>query len=327
MKPVLTICKPSYNRKDVLIPDIKEYLSIKDDRLQVKVSDNASTDGTVEELLNIKDPRLILNLNKENVGPRPNCLSALKGTGSDYILLVIDKDTVDVKLLPKFIDFLQNERPFFGFIDLSNKKQMYEKTYAKGYECISNLAYLSKHPSGYFWRSDLFEEEIEKTYFKNIKSDFDFPYEVINGSLGASYDGVIVYWPFIINETLRINELEMPKTKSYNADNFFFGKKMRLVAYNYYYSNMLSLPLQLEDKIKLARTITNTAISGVTVGLRRLLQRKNVCYHYNLTKRNVGLYEMIRNTLDVLKIFKFLSSKSLPKSFVFKEEVLLFIKS
>lgn len=64
-KKVLSICIPTYNRKEVLIDEIKQYLSVQDERFCIKVNDNCSTDGTVAALLQIHDDRLIVSRNEK----------------------------------------------------------------------------------------------------------------------------------------------------------------------------------------------------------------------------------------------------------------------
>ena len=65
---VLSICIASYNRKDIIVSDVKKYLSLDDTRFQVIVQDDGSTDGTFQELEKIKDSRLKLRKNKVNLG-------------------------------------------------------------------------------------------------------------------------------------------------------------------------------------------------------------------------------------------------------------------
>lgn len=303
MNYVLTICKSSYNRKQVLIPDIKDYLSVDDDRFLVKVNDNCSTDGTVEALSQINDPRFSYFVNDKNLGPMPNSISALSNAKSDYVMLILDKDTIDVELLPDFITFLEKERPNFGYVDLSNNKPEAVYYYKAGYDCLLKIGYHSKHPSGYFWRTDLWEEEIEKQYFKELDPQFDFPFEIINGSLGARYDGVVLVKPLVINATLRA----IPNTQTmtyFDEDRFFFGKKKLLVSLDYYISNLMKLELELDEKKKLAYDILKRSVVASTIQLHVYHLHLQLCSYYHLKYRKIGSFEMINNMIDVLKAYQ-----------------------
>jgi len=328
MKKVLTICKPSYNRFDVLIPDVKEYLSLNDERLYVKVNDNGSTDPGIELLKNINHPNFSYQINEKNEGPIPNFIKALSNATSDYIMLLLDKDTVDVKLLPNFLDYLESTKPYFGYIDLSNNKQKQEVTYKAGIDAITHVGYLRKHPSGYFWRTDLFYNEMSMHYFKDMDPSFDFPFGAICGSLASKYDATVIYWPLIINANMRkFSNPIYKKTYSYNDDNFYFGKRLSLMAYNYFLKNLLSLDIPQNDKDKIVLSLTNSAVVWCTTALRRILQRKNVCEYYNLTMRDVSFLEMYSNTTDVLQLFKTITKGFLSYYRVFYFIIIVRLKS
>ena len=122
-KKVLSICIPTYNRKEVLIDEIKQYLSVQDERFCIKVNDNCSTDGTVTALLQIHDDRLIVSRNEKNEGSVPNWMKALLNCNSEYVIFVLDKDLIDIKYLSAFIDYLVSDKPNFGYVDLDINKQ------------------------------------------------------------------------------------------------------------------------------------------------------------------------------------------------------------
>lgn len=311
MEKILSICKPSYNRFDVIIPDIKEYLSIGDDRLVIKINDNCSTNPEIEDLKKIAsdNANVILNINDYNEGPIPNFMKSLSNAPSKYIMLLLDKDTVDIKLLPEFIDYLENEKPNFGFVDLGNDKPRHEEIFKAGYDAISHVAYLRKHPSGYFWKTDLFYEEMNKQYFKEMDPSFDFPFGAICGSLASKYDATIIVWPLVINANMRsFSNPVYKKTYSYNDENFYFGKRWSLIGYNYFIKNALSLEITNKEKEMIVDNLTYNAMAWCTTDLRRLYQRKNVCEYYNLRMRNISFPEMIKNIVEVVKIY-FLTTK------------------
>lgn len=307
IKPLMSICIPTYKRKEVLIPDVKRYLSVLDDRFIVKVNDNHSEDGTVDELMAIGDSRLIVKENAVNFGSVPNWMLALSDSEAEYLLFVLDKDTIDETLLPDFLDMLNRERPYFGFIDLSNGAERRLSAYKKGIDAVRNVAFLSKHPSGYFWRTDLFESEIEKDYFKKIDPKFDFPFEMIAGSLATMYDAMIVHWPLIINENLRKNEnpsINYAKTYTYNEDNIFYGAKRRLVEFGYYIDLLYNLQLPGAARRSVAKKLTRTACANVSVTMRSLYMNDAACSHYNIRKRKVFFPEMLTNIFSALQVYR-----------------------
>lgn len=301
---LLSICIPTYNRKHVIVPDVKRYLSINDYRFCVKISDNCSDDGTKEELMSINDSRLIYNFNNYNYGGISNAFHALHKSPSKYLLYVLDKDTVDEKLLSRFLDYLEDKSPYYGYVDLSNNLPFHETIYKAGRDAILHTAFLSKHPSGFFWRKDLYDEESEKDYYQSIYKTFDFQFDLMAGFLGAKYDATIFYWPLIINANLRVTSSSKPeKTLTYCEKNIFFGKEKRILAYKHYMDCVKSIQLNVADKSDISKQLTFKCIGQVTTELRYLYNHKDICFHYNITPRKVSFTEMIENLGDVLAIY------------------------
>ncbi len=309
-KAVLSICIPTYNRKNVILPDVKRYLSIKDDRIIIKVNDNKSTDGTVEELRKICDKRLVVNENSKNLGGLINGTLSLKGASSDYIMYIIDKDTIDTALLVEFVDYLEKKRPDFGYVDLANNKRRHIETFKAGKEAILKIAYKSKHPSGYFWRTTLFETELEQDYFKRTDQNFEFLFDLMAGSLAAKYDATIVYWPLVINANLRKTpQEEYKKSYTYNESNIYFGFKKRFIAYRIYLTHFLTLDIDNKIKKSICKIITDDCISKVTIVLKRSCSNRSLCEHYNMPLKKISFFCMLTNMINVLKEHRHLTKK------------------
>ena len=321
---VLTICIPTFNRKDVLLSEVQDYLSVTDSRFRVVVQDNCSSDGTQEDLEVIKDERLVYRRNLSNFGSIVNWIKSLSGNSSEYLLFTLDKDLVDINKLPAFIDYLEREKPNFGYVDLSNDKPFQVLNIPKGLEAIKQTAYLSKHPSGYFWKRNLFEDEICQSYFKDINPKFDFPFEVINAHLSVKYDATIVIMPLIINANMR---KLTGKTLTYNESNIFYSCSKRLEAFQLYLSDFLTLGLPLREKKIFAAVLLKRTFSQVTVELKRLLRHKSLCEHYNLTPRVVSTKEMFQNMEQTLKLFKQIAMSEFRRTTILKLSVMYFFRN
>lgn len=93
IKPLISICIPTYNRADVLIKSLESYVNCNgfDDEIEVIISDNASTDKTQEvgeeyasKYANVKYFR-----NEENIRDKNFPLSLERATG-EYLKLMKD---------------------------------------------------------------------------------------------------------------------------------------------------------------------------------------------------------------------------------------------
>lgn len=312
---VLSICIPTYNRKDVLLAEVKEYLSLNDSRFSIVVQDNCSTDGTREEVRAIQDGRLVYRRNELNLGPLPNAIKSLSENDSAYLLFTIDKDLVNINELSNFIDYLEHKEPNFGYVDLSNNKSRQIIDISKGMKSLEKTAYLSKHPSGYFWKRDLFENEICQSYFQGIDPKFDFPFEIINAHLSVRYGATIVVMPLIINANMRGLT---GKTLSYNESNIYYSCFKRLEAFQLYLSDFLTLDVPLQEKEVFATTLFKRTLGQVTVSLKRILRHKSLCHHYGLTPRIVSTREMFKNMRQTQRLFNRIATPVLGRKVVMR---------
>lgn len=325
---VLSICIPTYNRRLVLLPDIKRYLSICDNRFVIKVNDNCSSDGTYEELQSIKDERLQVRENDKNYGGLINGTLSLQGATSRYIMYLLDKDTIDTYYLSDFLDYLERESPNFGYIDLSNKGERHIDTYKAGKEAILKVAYKSKHPSGFFWKTCLFEAELSQNYIKQIDDHFEFLFDLMAGTLASKYDATVVHWPLIINANLRKTPIEeYKKSYTYNEANIYFGLKQLERAFNYYLSNLMTVHIPLQDKKEVARQLTDNFLLKATISLKRCYSNNELCVHYNMETKKVGFFEMQRNSRIILKDYRLICSGHLPLFQIVYTPTILWLKS
>lgn len=307
---ILTICIPTYNRKDVLIDELVQYLSLNDDRFCIKIHDNCSTDGTRDALQGLKDDRIIIHFNDRNVGSVPNWMNSLCNCKSEYVIFVLDKDLVNIEYLAKFIDYLETAKPNFGYVDLDIKKKGDNIITNSGLRNVERMCYLDKHPSGYFYKTAVFNEAYQHDSFQKIDKSFIFPFEVLNGVISTKYSSTIVVMPLIINAAIR--EKKDTRTLSFNESNIWFGEPKRFLEFSYYLCNVLELDLNPSEKAYLSRKVLKQSIGDVTYRLKNLLQNKEACYHYFVNCRKVSLGEMFSNELKFLKYYFKVTNQSLP---------------
>jgi len=104
--PFVTIAIPTYNRASWLDECLRTTLAQSYDNFEVLVSDNASTDGTAEQLKKIDNARLRVLTQQQNIGLIPNwnaCLAAAKG---EYIIFVSDDDRIAPWLLDRCVSLV-----------------------------------------------------------------------------------------------------------------------------------------------------------------------------------------------------------------------------
>ena len=98
--PVLGICIPTYNRKDLVIPLLETILAAKDLPIEVCVHDDGSTDGTHEALCLLagKDDRLRVSTGA-NSGRAAAVLAATGNATARFLMLFDDDDIINMENL------------------------------------------------------------------------------------------------------------------------------------------------------------------------------------------------------------------------------------
>lgn len=308
-KYTLCICYPTYNRGELLFLKINQYLTLHDNRFCITVQDNCSTDGSFEKLKAIDDERFRLRQNEHNIGFIPNSQRALLGNmDADYILFSIDKDILDINYLPQFIDYLKESQPYYGYVDLYTGLLKGEHSYRKGIEALQGTAYLSKHPTGFFWRRELFEQEVSQTYFAKLPDKFDFWFDVVTAHFAVRYPASVVYIPFILHGK-RIKDasvqklLKHNKSISYNTSNLYFNTSKRLETSDIYIQDLLSLDISTEEKKTMAFICLKRLMFNVSLNLRGIFHNNWEAYHYHFEWRTIPWTTLIGNLYKAQKLY------------------------
>ena len=106
-KPILSICIPTYNRAKIVYKCVKHILKYQGDEIEVIVSNNASTDNTLELLASICDPRLKINTNDKNIYCQNWTKVVFMAKGA-FAALMSDEDEVCIENLDYFITLLKS---------------------------------------------------------------------------------------------------------------------------------------------------------------------------------------------------------------------------
>ena len=328
MEKVLTICIPTFNRASIVAEDVEHYLSIHDDRFEVKVCDNCSSDSTYEILSQINDERFFLVKNEENIGGIPNMIKSLSDNRSKYSLLLLDKDLLDKNYIVRFIDFLENKDIACGFINpdlrlFNPNTEPTERIFSPGIDSVLKMAYLNQHPTGYFFNSRLFDKVRKDVIFNKLDKNFVFPFEVINAPLSLKYNSAELRWPAIIRARMR-GENHISFT--YNNENIWYSFNKRKECYIVYLNSLKELQLSPNEYNQISYFITQRTLSDVSTRLKSFMRSEYECSHYNVTPQELGYFEMIRNCISILKIYKEYAKSSICQMRIYRNIINLFVR-
>ena len=153
MMPILSICIPACNCADRLAPRVRAWLALDCRDFEIVVSDNASPDGTANRLRALGDGRLVVLENETNLGGWENGMRALLGARGKYALALTDKDDIAACDIPTAVAILKRiDVPVGRFRLWGNDKS------ADGVRFLAWPGLRFTHPSGFFYRTDLFRE-------------------------------------------------------------------------------------------------------------------------------------------------------------------------
>ncbi len=111
-EPLLTIAIPTYNRADILARTLETLFANPDfdaDKIEVVVSDNASTDNTTEVVG--RYPRVRYFRNKTNIGSNPNFTVLLSRCRGKYLRLMNDTARFNEGKLGKILHEVEKADP------------------------------------------------------------------------------------------------------------------------------------------------------------------------------------------------------------------------
>ena len=115
--PLLSICIPTFNRLKYLcellptiIAEVAEANRV-EARVELLVSDNASTDGTEAYVRGHVHPWLVYRRNPTNIGCDRNLLACVAHARGDYVWLLGDDDLLESGGLARVLDALERQAP------------------------------------------------------------------------------------------------------------------------------------------------------------------------------------------------------------------------
>lgn len=289
---ILSICIPTYNRCKVLLNSVSNILNSTDQRFNIIVCDDSNNEETVNSLHNIKDERLIVLKNSHALRFTNVTYCLTKATG-DYCLLLLDKDTINIDYLSSFIDILKNNDIALGYIKLSSQRVGVIQKFNQGYPSILNMAYLSKHCSGYFYKSRLYKHS--KTVNTIIENNdlFPFPFELVNSELSQAGMSIIIDLPILILETPQ----DSAKISSGNfiGKDIYFMPSNRKIEFKRYCCNLMKLDgISRFHKGIILQKFFYRYLFSVTTGLKYTLLNPIVCSHSKIPCHKMTVFELIK---------------------------------
>lgn len=301
MKYELSFCIPEYNNADAAYKLVTQLLANKDERFQVVVMDNASTDDTFERLQTIKDSRLKLCRNQTNLGAKPNWCRALEYGDGEWLYLVMGRDRLNAGNIGKLIEILDycREKNIGCIADrkLPNRMRIFEL-----YDSVKYFLKFGEHPTGAIFKREAFRSiDHRKRYFELA---FAYPEIYIkreilcSGYVGAIVNSNVYTGKVNIDKTKVVSHFEENKNVLYwypqrHTEQFIHVLKMTEYDHKFCFDYSEYDVLFLNNWKNL--------MYNVSINWKRNNEGEEWTAHYGKECRTVRKKEMLRNILSAYK--------------------------
>ncbi|MBR6131253.1 MAG: glycosyltransferase family 2 protein [Bacteroidales bacterium] len=151
MNPLVSVCIPCYNAQNTIERTIRSVLKQTYSNIEIIISDNASTDKTVEVVRQIQDERVKIFINETNLGMARNFQVALSRASGKYIKCLCADDIITPDCIEKQVNvFLQH--PNDNIVLVTSDKQiintkgkvLFNKGYPAKQGCYEGLKSIKK---------------------------------------------------------------------------------------------------------------------------------------------------------------------------------------
>lgn len=288
-RPIISICIPTFNRSEKLFKLINNILNYQGDKIEVVVLDNCSTDHTASLVSTIKDNRLTFFENEKNIGGFTNLLKVLTLAKGQYAFICLDKDNIDYKKIDELIARLDDDI-VFGHCSLDLAEEGLDTIFEQGFSSVMGMAYLSQHPTGTFYKTDIYKNApiLQKIFTENKK--FGFYIDLVNAEMALMGKSKIINLPVFSTE--QKHESKNTPSFSYTEKDVFFSPNNRMLEFDIYAESAQNLKLPHNDFVKLMAVLYDRELQLATFGYKNAISDYAICSHYGMSTRKVGMFEL-----------------------------------
>lgn len=302
-KPFLSICIPTFNRSESVYKLANNILKYQGTDIEVIVLDNSSTDNTKRLLSTIKDSRFKYTSNEINIGGILNPLKVIIESKGEYSILCLDKDIIDYKEISTLIDILKKDKSVvFGYCALDLNERSSDLIFEKGFYSVLNMAYLGKHPSGYFYKTKYYNSSItlNEIFTNNLK--FVFYFDLINAEMSFKGNSKVINQPIFYTE----NRSDCAKVASftYNKNDLYFEPQKRSLQYFTYMKSVCKLELTEHQINRIIKLLFYRGLFVSTFSYKSILADPDLCSHHGINTQIISFFELIK--IDINYSYAFL---------------------
>ena len=312
----LSICIPSYNRFERLKKTIFNILKCKSDDFEIVVVDNCSS-SDISKVINVEDKRLKIIKRDKPVDGTTNVNTCIMYGKGKYSLLLLDKDIIIGDKLSEFIETL-NRNDVFGGYCVINSNANNEEIYTEN--ALEKFGFLSKHPSGNFYKMDMLKNYVNQKREKILLNPFGFDIWL---TYCAQLGNMLLYDRPLIESSLSKIDKNDKKSFTYSVknDNIYYFPKNRIEQFMMYFECLFSYKIGRLRKIKNVFKLYYRTLGQISIQYKSIMADEKVCSHYGHNTKHVTMKEINENIFRLRK--KFLKEKNSGMKYIEKFIVIL----
>lgn len=147
--PLVSVCIPVYNGEKTIGQAIKSVLSQTYSNIELIISDNASTDKTIEVAGAFQDPRIIISKNETNLGMIGNFSVCTKKAHGKYVKFLCSDDTLLPTALEREVDAFEKNKTVSvvtgsSLVVNSQNKVLFKRKFYKKDKLVNGLKFAKR---------------------------------------------------------------------------------------------------------------------------------------------------------------------------------------
>ena len=200
-EPLVTVLIPVYNRPNV-VKTIDSIVNQTYSNLEILIVDNASTDNTVEAIKKIKDLRIRLLVNEQNLGQTYSLNRGLREATGKYIARIDSDDIALPRRIEKQVEFMENNPDYVlvgswvRFISDDDKLGMLVKmpTTDEGMRLMHTVSCGMFHPSAMYRTDTIRGNNIEYDPEIHMAEDYDLWVKLMQYGKACNLGEPLIYY-------------------------------------------------------------------------------------------------------------------------------------
>lgn len=295
----LSICISTYNRAEKILKLVNTLLSIHDNRFDVIVSDDYSTDDTIERLKKINDDRLKIFRNEYNMGPKENWFYTIDRGDGKYLLHILDRDMINICYIEDIISVLEDSEVGYGYIgayasgSYNDKSTISECIYHEGVEAMLEFGGTLVHPTGFFVKKECWDSIEDKYFFFSEKFASIYPHSYIYMRLAEKEKGLALRWnAFDIDNYSNIGRY---KSAFYNKErsDYWWLPQARINEFFCFAKYISASDIQRNLCVAILVNRFRTNLDNVTIDYLFLAMDEKNSRHYGYKKIRIDMETLI----------------------------------